>query len=254
MKGPLTTLMAVVFIGGGGLGAQGLDQALEGVTDGEAAFQYPIRDGVQVCEHGIRSNGRRRSGRVWRSERESCSSDRAEIVLQLRDGEVRELDLRPAGAGYAVANDLGSQSAEEAVSLLIGLARRSPLRRLAESALVPAVIARDVEIWPDLLDIARDRSLHREVREGAVFWIGQEVAEVRPQGVVDIVSTPDDEEVREAAVFALSQRAEPESISVLMELALTSVHAEVRRSAVFWLSQSGDTRVLDFFERLLEGG
>ena len=254
MKGALATMMAVVFIGGGGVGAQVLDQALEGVKDGEAAFQYPIRDGVRLCEHGIRIDDRWRSGRVRRNERERCSSDRAEIVLKLRDGEVRDLDLRPAGAGYPVANDLGMQSAGEAVSFLIGLARRSPVRRVAESALVPAVIARDVELWPDLLDIARDASRPREVREGAVFWIGQEVAEVNPRGVVDVVSTPDAEEVREAAVFALFQRAEPESISVLMELARTSVHAEVRRSAVFWLSQSSDGSVLDFFERVLEGG
>lgn len=137
MRSVLATLTAFVLIGGGEVAAQGLEQALEAVTNGKAAFRYPIRAGVEVCEHGIRIEG------SWRSSRG-----------------------RPA-----------------------------------------------------LLDIARDDSRHRGVRERAVFWIGQEVAEIAARGVIDDGSTAEADEVREAAVFALSQRASEESIPVLMELA-----------------------------------
>jgi hypothetical protein len=249
----LTALTALSLIGWGEVAAQGLEQALAGVTNGKTAFRYPIREGVEVCEHGIRIEGSWRSSRGRHSGRERCSTERAEIVFELRDGAVHDLELLPAGAGLAVDNDLGFRSAEEAVSFLISLARQSPRRRVAESALVPVVIALDVESWPALLDIARDDSRHRGVRERAVFWIGQEVAEIAARGVIDDGSTAEADEVREAAVFALSQRAPEESIPVLMELAQVSAHPEVRRSAVFWLSQSGEGRVLEFFERVLEG-
>ena len=61
----------------------------------------------------------------------------------------------------------------------------------------------------------------------------------------------DDVDVREAAVFALSQRPRREAVPALMEVAETSRFAKVRRSAVFWLGQTGDSRALDFFERIL---
>lgn len=171
MRRVLTALTALSLIGWGGVAAQGLEQALEGVTNGKTAFRYPIREGVEVCEHGIRIEG------SWRSSR-------------------------------------GRHA---------------------------------------LLDIARDDSRHRGVCERAMFWIGQEVAEIAARGVIDDGSTAEADEVKEAAVFALSQRAPEESIPVLMELAQVSAHPEVRRSAVFWLSQSGEGRVLEFFERVLEG-
>ncbi len=138
MRSVLTALTALSLIGWGGVAAHGLEQALEGVTNGKTAFRYPIREGV-------------------------------------------------------------------------------------------------------------------EVRERAMFWIGQDVAEIAARGVIDDGSTAEADEVKEAAVFALSQRAPEESIPVLMELAQVSAHPEVRRSAVFWLSQSGEGRVLEFFERVLEG-
>ena len=38
-----------------------------------------------------------------------------------------------------------------------------------------------------------------------------------------------------------------------MEVAETSPFAKVRHSAVYWLGQTGDSRALDFFERILTG-
>ncbi len=117
---------------------------------------------------------------------------------------------------------------------------------------MPAMIARDVVVWPDLIDIARDRSRPEDVRERAVLWVGQQAADAAIDGRDDLLADDDDDvKVRKAAVFAISQRSRQEAVPVLMEVAETSRFAEVRRSAVFWLGQTGDPRALDFFESIL---
>ncbi len=119
---------------------------------------------------------------------------------------------------------------------------------------MPAVIARGVVVWPDLIDIARDGSRPEDVREQAVFWVGQQAADAAIDGRDDLIAGEDDDiEVRKAAVFAISQRSRQEAVPVLMEVAETSRFVKVRRSAVFWLGQTGDSRALDFFERILRG-
>lgn len=240
---------------GSGSYAQSLQRAVEGVRSGEVVFRFPVDDGVEVCDNGIRVDGRRRHHDVRRAFRNRCAEGQAQVTMEVRDGAVRRLVLEPPDTGADTETDLGLRSAEEAASFLLGLARTSPRRRVAENAILPAMIARDVVVWPELVDIARDRYLDEDVREQAVFWLGQEVADAGGrESEYDSEDDDPEAEVREAAVFAISQRSDVESVPILMGLAHTSRHSKVRRSAVFWLSQSDDDRVIDFFEEMLRGG
>ncbi|MBU1701274.1 MAG: hypothetical protein KJ970_11575 [Candidatus Eisenbacteria bacterium] len=91
-----------------------------------------------------------------------------------------------------------------------------------------ASLADSVNIWPRLLDLAKDKSIPQETREACLFWLGQ-------------------------AVFALSRHSEDESLAVLARVARTNPHPEVRRSALFWLAQKDDPLVLSLFEEILLG-
>jgi HEAT repeat protein len=114
------------------------------------------------------------------------------------------------------------------------------------------VIADVDEVWRDLVDVARDRTVTAEGRKGALFWLGQEAADAATAGLAQVAGDEDEEqEIREAAVFALSQRPEGEGVPILMDLARTAREPETRRSALFWLAQADDDRVLDFFEQIL---
>ena len=240
---------------GSGSYAQSLEQAVKAVRSGEVVFRFPIDDDVEVCDNGIRVDESWQHGKVRRALRDPCAEGEAQVTMEVRDGAIRSLDLEPPDPGADAGTDLGLRSAEEAASFLLGLARTSPRPRVAEDALLPAMIARDVVVWPALVDIARDRYLDEDVREQAVFWLGQEVADAAGgESEYDSDNGDPESEVREAAVFAISQRSDVESVPILMELARTSRHSKVRRSAVFWLSQSNDHHVIDFFEEMLRGG
>ena len=105
-----------------------------------------------------------------------------------------------------------------------------------------------------LLAIARDRSVHGEVREAALFWVSQVAADGIDSTLAGIAAdAAEDQDVRDAAVFALAQRPEEESVPALMELVRSAPHAETRRVALFWLAQADDERVPDFFAELIHG-
>jgi HEAT repeat protein len=57
--------------------------------------------------------------------------------------------------------------------------------------------------------------------------------------------------MRAQAVFVLTQRPKSESVPELIDIARTATHAAARRAAIFWLGQSGDPRVADVYEYLL---
>jgi hypothetical protein len=229
------------------------------VRDGEGtvAFHFEVDDGVEVCDDGIVMNGDRRMYRErWDREDRNCSEGMAEAVVTVRAGEVRDVELEAwegAGSAPAGARDLGRVSPADAAAFFLAVARSDRDRpEAASDAILASTLARDVEVWPRLLDLARDGSMRGKVRKSAVFWLGQEAADAVTEGLADLAADEEeDQEVREAAVFALSQRPDDEAVPVLMELARSAREARTRRSAMFWLAQSKDPRVLAFFESIL---
>jgi HEAT repeat protein len=149
-----------------------------------------------------------------------------------------------------VTTDLGTVSAKEAASYLVGLVRRSQ-SSVARDAILPATLADSAIIWPDLAAIAKDVGRPTDVRKQAVFWLGQAAADVT--GSLDSLASNDEagREVREQAVFALSQRPKEEGVPMLIKIAQTNHDPEVRRKALFWLGQSDDPRAIALFEAIL---
>jgi hypothetical protein len=226
--------------------------------DGVVRFGYETREGVEICDQGIRVGERRLWWRSRHGERgaSSCREGLAQVELTVRDGRVRDVELvgDPSEAD-AGALDLGTVPAAEAARFLLSLAHDGGASRdAAEDAVFPAVIADVPEVWRDLLAIARDRAVHGDVRESALFWLGQEAADAATAGLSGVALDQDeDQDVREAAIFALSQRPVDEAVPALIEVALTGDELGTRRTAMFWLAQSEDPRVVDFFEQVLLG-
>ena len=222
-----------------------------------AVFEYPARDGVEICERGIRLGERKvewwtRDGR-WETGR--CVTDVVEVELTRRGGRVVDVEIvRPAHERAERATRLGAVAAEDAVDFLLSLSRSGASDDAAEDALFAAVLADTPDVWRRLLVLAKDRSLDGDVRERALFWVGQEAAEVVTAELIDIAVDEGEQGVREAAVFALSQRSADEAVPALIGIAEGADQAETRRVAMFWLAQIEDERVVDFFERILVRG
>lgn len=235
------------------LAGQTLAERVRTAPDGDVTFQFALKDGVELCDHGVTIRGS-----SWRvtsrgNRRRICTTGEGEILLNVRDGAIVELDLRPPALDRS-DTDLGFQDPEVVAEYLLSVAADHPRESVAEDAVAPAAMIDGVTIWPALLDLARDRSVFADVREQAVFWLSQEATETATAGLASLAKDDgEDAEVRAAAVFALSQRPDEEGVPILMELAVTSRHAKVRESSLFWLAQSKDPRVLPFFESILMG-
>jgi hypothetical protein len=246
---------------------QPLERRVAAVPDGLVRFSFAARPGVYGngrniiswdCRGGncrnrqINGNYSDMDGEDWSS---ACDSGPVRIALTVRNGRVTDLrayvgvEWRTAAGG----TDLGTVGAREAASYLLGLAARDSVgSRAAERAILPAMLADSVTLWPDLLKIARDARISRKVRRSAVFWVGQAAGDAATRGLTELVDDRGaDREVRETAVFALSQRPKDEGVPALIRIARENRDPELRRKAIFWLGQSDDPRALSLFEELL---
>lgn len=233
-------------------------------ADATVSFRFEAHE--ELCGDGERFIGRDRGdGRsvyYERSGREpvECLPGPARVTLARENGRVTRVRAFVGGSGEARAGEieLGEVPARDAAAWLLavaqGTARVSADERAAADAVFASTLAAGVEVWPDLLAIARDERAQRRARTAATFWLGQAAGD-RITAELGALATLDgaDIEIRKHAIFALSQRRDGEGIPPLLDIARTHDHAEIRRQALFWLSQSGDPRALALFEELLIG-
>lgn len=103
-----------------------------------------------------------------------------------------------------------------------------------------------------LMGIVRDADEDVELRNNALFWLGQ-TDRIDEQQLVDMIGTIDEPELAEQVVFVLSQRGGKAAVEALIELARTAEDPEIREKAIFWLGQSGDPRAAEYLEELVGG-
>lgn len=194
--------------------------------------------------------------------RGACTPGPVRVVLARHAGAVDDVrttvggDVAPTTAG---TTDLGLVDPIEAAAYLMSLAGSSA-GKVADRAILPAVLADRAVVWPALLAIARDGGGGRRApKSTAAFWLSRFAAAARdghPGDIVQRDSSSDDDgdaDVRGRAVFALSQLPRDEGIPGLIEVARKHRDSRVRAKALFWLGQSGNPRAYDLFEQLLAG-
>lgn len=242
---------------------------------GRAHFSFPARDGVCGDGRGYVAVGRMtfgatsdvtiRDGRWARGAEPPCVPGPVRVVLSLRDRRVERLetyvgDTAAAPRGEGVT-ELGAVDPVDASRWLLDLAARADEGRVAERAILPAVLAARAEPWPALLAIARDSATRRRAtRTTAGFWLSRFAAAARDGRRNSLVTAQDAEgddagerDVKGQAVFALTQLPRHEGTPALLEVARDNRDPVVRAKAMFWLGQSGDPRAYALFEEVLAG-
>src|SRR6185503_2528928 len=129
------------------------------------------------------------------------------VAIGRSDGETVSLRVHVGGRwneGDDIT-DLGTVSAPDAARYLLGEATR--LRgRNAEYALGAAVFADSVRLWRDLVRLARDESIKRDLRHRAVFFIATYDEAEAANAVRDLAADESlDDEVRGAAIIAIGR-------------------------------------------------
>jgi len=235
------------------LQAQSLESRVFAKQDAVVRLSYASRPGVCGGQNGNISFTDRDDERDgWTSD---CEQGPVRVAITIRQGRVTQVTTRVGGRWLprSGVTDLGTVPAAAASQLMLAIARRGG--KAAEDAIMPAMLADSVQIWPDLVKLAKNNNVNTDVRRSAVFWVGQAAAAAATAGLVEVVGDEAvDREVREAAVFALSQRPNDEGVPALVAAARTDKDGKIRRSAIFWLGQSDDPRALAYFEEVLARG
>lgn len=235
---------------------QSIAERVASVDDGKVRLSFASRP--DVCGDG-RGSISFDGGRGWQLRHGhsdvdwECKGGPVRVVLRLSGGEVTDIDTYVGGrwrSATASTVDLGAVSAVQAARYMMSLARGSD--GAAGDAILPAMLADSVTIWPELLEIAKDGGQSEKVRKNAVFWLSQEAAAAAGEGLNDIaIDDSENWEIRKMAIFGLSQRPKDEGVPALIQLARTSDDTHVVRQALFWLGQSEDPRAIALFEDLL---
>jgi hypothetical protein len=241
------------------LAGQALADRVASSPDGYVRFQYDARPGV--CGHGqsISMDGGRGIRVSGGADECDCECEEGPVRIEMRlDGSaIQDIDTEVGGSWREHSGsitDLGVVPPEEAADYLLTLAESFD-GEAAKDAIFPATIARGVETWQRLLQIARNDDAREDVRTQSVFWLGQQASQRATQGLVSIIEDEDELKVRETAVFALSQRDEELAVNALIRIAREHREPQLRKQAIFWLGQRAeDPRVLALFEEILAGG
>lgn len=145
---------------------------------------------------------------------------------------------------------LGQEGSTEDAEFLRTLYKRLKSERVKEKVLfsLSQMEGKGTSKW--LVDIASDPTESIEMRKKALFWAGQSGTSL-PElfGLYDRLNN---REMREQLIFVYSQRSEKAAVDRLIQIAKTEKDPELRKKALFWLSQSGDPRVAELLQEILE--
>jgi HEAT repeat protein len=259
--------------------AQGtLSSRIDQAPDGVVRMQYPARDGA--CGDGRDVVGFRRA--LFGSSFESyggwsnvrCVPGPVRVSLTIADRRPAGVRVQIGGQWPAAAGgvtDLGTVSSRDAAAYFLSRVPTLETTGRKGRILLPAVLAADVVIVPDLLALARDGARTDETRRQALQWVGQlgdasvvpALVELARGGAAPGEVGPSESQgdaaidkrgkkgLASAALAALATLEDGVGVPSLIDLARTGDVA-VRHSAVFWLGQSGDPRALRTLHGIIE--
>ncbi len=162
------------------------------------------------------------------------TSETVDILLDLAhrnpdpDAEVRE-------QAVFWLSQVDSPEAVDALESILRTSEESELQEKAIFALSQHLGDRATDI---LKEYAERRDAPEELRENAIFWLGQSAG----GGVYlrELYSSADSETLKEKIIFGVAQSGEPEDGDWLLERALDGAEPiEVRKNALFWAGQAG---------------
>lgn len=92
-----------------------------------------------------------------------------------------------------------------------------------------------------LHDYAGDRNGVEDVREQAIFWLGQEGTRQDVEFLMDLYDELQSSELKEKVIFSVSQASHSEGGAWLMSLARNEAESvDFRKNALFWAGQEGN--------------
>ena len=252
---------ALVLASAASAAAQDIASRVRQVGNGTVRLTFASKPGVcgdgesYISTRGLSDDGRGRT--IFRDYRGSysittgssdydnfrdCEEGPLRVALQVSGGQVTEIRTY-VGKSWG-RDDAMQVSARSATAYLLQLAE-SNTTRAGKGVFTPIILADSVEPAPDLVRLAKNRSVPRETRKSAIFWAGQ-IGDASIIREITSLIRDEDQEVGKSALFAISQQKNDDAARALITAARDkSLSSEVRKSAVFWLGQTASDRATE---------
>jgi HEAT repeat protein len=135
---------------------------------------------------------------------------------------------------------LSQVGSERAVNALDSILRSSPDPELQKKALFALSQIQGPRAGQILRDFAQRGDAPGEVREQAIFWLGQQSTPENAAFLRDLYAHLTDDDLRDKVIFSLSQMRSEENTRWLLDLAQNEREPiEMRKKALFWAGQTG---------------
>lgn len=176
------------------------------------------------------------------------------LVAQIESEETADLllDIARNDADSEVREQavfwLSQVDDERAMEALEGLLKTSDDPAIQEKAVFAISQHDSPRAAPLLRDIAGDRTRDLNVREQAVFWLGQSDDEGSLDFLMGLYDTADASSMREKIIFSVAQLDDDDDrvAAFLVEIALDDTESlEMRKQALFWAGEEGQISVAD---------
>ena len=150
---------------------------------------------------------------------------------------------------------LSQVETDEALDALMSILRETDDEGLQERAIFAISQHGGERAVAVLRDFAQRADAPAELRENAIFWIGQNGAD-GTQFLIDLYPSLEDEELKERTVFGIAQSGTDEARNWLMQRAMSREESiEVRKNALFWAGQTGgiqSSELQDLYDSLTD--
>jgi len=147
---------------------------------------------------------------------------------------------------------LGLTPQDESANFLVSKYDELSDSGIKENYMTAIGVHRESEVPIDFLTSIIKSDEDSEIRENAVFWLGEHDNESSVDFIVDVANNDHSNDVREKAVFALYLMDSKKTENGLIELAKNSKDRNVRKKAIFWLGQKASNKFADTLEEIVE--
>ncbi len=197
--------------------------------------------------------------------RDACSVElRRRAVFLVSQHETRETDDILLDAAIEDPDEevrhqavfwLGQLSSDDAVSALESILQDADDIELKKKVIFSLSQHGSSRASLILRDVALDSRAHEEVREQAIFWLGEEGTSEDISALMDLYDRVDNDHLREKIIFAVSQSGASDAEEWLLSVVRDDREVmDLRENAVFWLGQRQSPEAVEALESVLFGG
>jgi HEAT repeat protein len=135
---------------------------------------------------------------------------------------------------------LSQVGTDRSVSALDSILRTASDRKLQEKAIFALSQVNNPRASAAIREFAERNDVSQEVREHAIFWIGQQNRPENGRYLQTLYGRVNSQQLKEKIIFSLSQMGGEENNRWIMGIALNeSESVEARKQALFWAGQTG---------------